>query len=393
MCTIGEKLVKARPHLMRLASLRGVTPDALDDVVQETLLEAWQTLDRLHSLKRLDVWLDGICRNICRRWHQRHQRFQARHVALTEMGEDESVLYLTDQTELDPAEEFSRQDLEVLLDRALGHLSAENRQAIELCYLHKLPQRETAMRLSMTISALEARLHRARRQLQQILSGVLRADAEALGLAIGGLASGDWREAREWCASCGRQHLSGLFQPQEDGTVQLLMRCPTCSPQQKSLALIGYLPAGSWHSFRPAIKRVAQTAYDYVVKRYHEDHQGRCVRCGAENPLYVMDTWAYSKRFLSSEGAGDADALLHFVLSCRACSYFFTGIVGSHMLFHPQVQHFRERYPRAIFRQHTQREYAGAPAIPVSLADPLSSAHLTVFLHCETIQVLAIREE
>jgi len=32
----------ARPHLLRLARLRGVAPDALEDVVQETLLVAWK---------------------------------------------------------------------------------------------------------------------------------------------------------------------------------------------------------------------------------------------------------------------------------------------------------------------------------------------------------------
>ncbi|HZR39337.1 MAG TPA: sigma factor, partial [Ktedonobacteraceae bacterium] len=65
---VEEALASARPRLLRLATVRGVAPDAIDDVVQETLLEAWQYLDRLRSPEHFDAWLDGICRNICRRW-------------------------------------------------------------------------------------------------------------------------------------------------------------------------------------------------------------------------------------------------------------------------------------------------------------------------------------
>ena len=65
---LEQALSAARPRLLRLAQRRGVTPDALDDVVQETLIEAWQHLSHLRSLERFDAWLDGICRNVVLRW-------------------------------------------------------------------------------------------------------------------------------------------------------------------------------------------------------------------------------------------------------------------------------------------------------------------------------------
>lgn len=72
----------------------------------------------------------------------------------------------------------------VLLDRAMSYLPDSARDAVELCYLAELPQAEAAARLGMTISALETRLHRARKQLRQVLNGALRADAESFGLAL-----------------------------------------------------------------------------------------------------------------------------------------------------------------------------------------------------------------
>jgi len=65
---LEQALSAARPRLLRLAQRRGVTPDALDDVVQETLIEAWRHLNHLRSLERFDAWLDGICRNVVLRW-------------------------------------------------------------------------------------------------------------------------------------------------------------------------------------------------------------------------------------------------------------------------------------------------------------------------------------
>ena len=40
---------RAEPRLQRLARARQVAPDAIDDVIQETLLEAWKSLQQLRD--------------------------------------------------------------------------------------------------------------------------------------------------------------------------------------------------------------------------------------------------------------------------------------------------------------------------------------------------------
>lgn len=74
---------------------------------------------------------------------------------------DEVSADLSDSLVIDPVEELERQDMQVLLDRALSHLEEGTRELIELCYLAELPQREVAQRLDMSLGALELKLHRA----------------------------------------------------------------------------------------------------------------------------------------------------------------------------------------------------------------------------------------
>src|SRR5260370_28550008 len=188
---LEQALSAARPRLLRLARRRGVTPDAADDVVQETLIEAWRHLNHLCSPERFDAWLDGICRNVVLRWARTQGVMVHWEASLSNSlveGQNEleesSELDIPDPMALDPMEELSRQDLAALLDRGLGYLSPGTRALVELHYLAELPQDETAARIGVTPSALKARLHRARRQLRQVLGSELRADAERFGLTL-----------------------------------------------------------------------------------------------------------------------------------------------------------------------------------------------------------------
>lgn len=264
-------LEAARPRLFQLARRQGVTPDATDDVIQETLFEAWQHLDQLRTPQRFEAWLFGICRNMCRRWARTHRaEWQQGNGLPLEAFRDLLALNIPDASVLDPAEEFSRQDLTALLDRALGFLSEENRQLIELCYLVEMPRPQIALHLHLSISALESRLRRARRQLQQILTGALRAEAEAFGLATGEERLSGWRESREWCLTCGRHHLSGIFEPLANGRINFRMRCPVCSHQgHDELISGGHVVFRGLSSFRPARKRVLSDL-DAFVRNYHE---------------------------------------------------------------------------------------------------------------------------
>ncbi|HJT55567.1 MAG TPA: RNA polymerase sigma factor, partial [Ktedonobacteraceae bacterium] len=136
-------LTETRQRLARLAQARGIEPHTIDDVVQETLLEAWSHLERLHTPAGFSLWIDEICRNVCRRAAHRREVDLLRRAPLSSPAPDEEepdlLAQLPAPEAFDPLEELSRQDMLLLLDRALGTLPPAVRQLIELCYLRELP--------------------------------------------------------------------------------------------------------------------------------------------------------------------------------------------------------------------------------------------------------------
>lgn len=198
-------MTAARTRLISLARGEGIPPETVEDVVQETLLEAWYHLTTLGTPERADAWLDGICRNMCRRWRRAASTAQHRYERLPDPSfADEApaqtgMVDFADPLVLDPVETLSHQDMEYLLDRALAYLPIQARQLVELCYLKELPQRQVAVQLGLTIGALEERLRRARRQLRQVLNSELRSAAQALDVPLDADPLWGWRETRGLC--------------------------------------------------------------------------------------------------------------------------------------------------------------------------------------------------
>jgi len=382
-----EKLLTvAQPRLLRIASLNGVSSDAVDDIVQETLIEAWRSLDHLNAPDRFDAWLDGICRNVCRRWLRARGLTALRETSLSSRfgrgySQDHTIpeIEVPDTQAFDPAEELDRQDLAVLLDRALGHLSSNAREVLELYYQAELPQREIALRLGLTINALEVRLHRARRQLREVLSGTLRADALEFGLAMNEELATGWRESREWCMLCGQHRLSGLFERMPDGRISLRMRCPGCLLQHDCdiVNTEGLISLEGLHSFRPALKRAMRAATGYWVSA---GRQPVCANCQVQvqNPIRIM---------CSHELGISIPNRLWLVRNCPKCGSVISMAV-SPFISNPAVQHFVAQNPRWISEPEMLVEHAGQTVIVVRFVNLATAARLTLLVHSQTLQVI-----
>jgi RNA polymerase sigma-70 factor (ECF subfamily) len=391
---IDRVLEAARPRLLRLARARGVPADEVDDAVQESLLIAWRNLAHLRQPERFDAWLDGICGHVCQ--HHLRQRWGDRaHLTLlgaTDGPEGALVVTddMTDPMGLDLAEELHRQDLQTLLDRALGYLTRSSREALELYYLAELPQREVAERLGLTLAALEARLYRTRMQLRQVLAGELRADAEAFGLALDADEAEGWRETREWCNFCGRHRLRGTFEPLPGGRVNFRLRCPECSPRFGTdiYNTGGAIPLSGRRSFHPAYKRLL----GLLKERFAGDHPRtlesgwlRCFGCG--HPAQAT---------LLPPGGGIANYPTQYrlVVECDACGGLVTPAAFAAYWGQPATAdtalRFVETHPHWMMEPDTRIDVAGRAAIRFRLADVAGSARLTILADAASLRILAM---
>lgn len=393
-------LQRLRPRLLRLAQLRGVPFDAVEDVVQETLLEAWKHRDRLQSLEGMQPWVEEICRNVCRR-HARRYWTDMQHATMLltsspfdedEPGEAEASFLetLPDGQTLDLSEELSRQDMTILLNQALGSLPEAARQIVELCYLREMPQREAAARLGLSLSALEARLHRARVQLRQILSGPLRQDAVALGLALDEDPGEGWQETRLWCSLCGRRRLLGTFVPQPDGSVNLHLECPDCRRRYgvKSVHSMGLVQLGKLCAFRPAWKRTMQGLSDQLTRALARGWYP-CTRCGAPASIRVMS----SSEVGSAKGYEPQVPYQFWVgWQCSRCGEKCMALSADELAYwsHPLARQFVLEHPRWVSLPDRPIEYQEQAAIHFRLADVTSADHLDVLADRRTLRILAV---
>lgn len=403
------QLTTTRLRLVRLARARGIEPHLIDDIVQETLLEAWSHLERLHAPAGFNAWIDEICRNVCRRFAQRRRR-ELRHDAQLlrslsgeELGDDdEEQDLLTDfpDTEtIDPLEELSRQDLVALLDRALGALPQASRQMVEMCYLLELPRSEVAARLGISSGTLDVRLHRTRRQLYRILHGPLSHEAEALGLALDAEMVEGWQETRLWCPSCARHRLQGCFlYPAADSEEpNLHLRCPECSQRfgQDTVHSMGLVSLAGLRSFRPAWKRTMQGLTDRLLQVLSQP-QRPCLYCGKPALIQVRgnDSAAAQPADLGNSGIDLYPFWIY--LRCVHCDNDMDGCgclpTVDQLVYwsHPLTRQFLQQHSRCSSEPGKIVEYQGQQAIYLQINDLESADRLTVLAHRQTLQILTL---
>jgi RNA polymerase sigma factor (sigma-70 family) len=396
-----QLLAGARPRLLRLARLRGVAPDALEDVVQETLLVAWKKFDSLDSPDHAQVWLDEICRNICLRYLRASATDASRRSPFSDVSpgaeqetlEESLAASAPDPHAVDPDERLSREALFQLLQQALKLLPEQTREAVELYYLHGLPQREAAVRLGLSISALETRLHRARQRLRQILNGELREEAAAFDLPLDGEEPAlGWRATGMWCYYCGRQRLHGSFETLANGQRYLRMRCPSCS-QRFGFDIVngkGLVGVDHLRSFQPAFKRTMRAISRHLLQAV-ANGQMSCKFCGKLAPIEVGGP----KQEVSSTPDDPLKRRFWIRGLCPHCGRMLGGFSADDAVYwsHPAIQAFILRRPRWRNEPDLPITYQGQPAILFRLSDRMSAAQLDVIAHRQTLRVLATVEK
>jgi RNA polymerase sigma-70 factor (ECF subfamily) len=135
--------------------------EAAEDAAQETFLRAYQNIHRYDPSRSFATWLLSIAAHYCID-RLRRRRFMTLSI---DDDDEEHPMELPDQSAINPEAETARREEQEQLQQILLSLNATDRAAIVMRYWYDFSEVEIAESLSLTVSAVKSRLHRARREL------------------------------------------------------------------------------------------------------------------------------------------------------------------------------------------------------------------------------------
>lgn len=125
-----------------------------DDLLQDTFIKALAEGSRFCQLDNARAWLFRVTRNrLIDHYRTRKQ-----------------TIGIPDYLPHHPPEDEPVANLAQCLPRALGELSAQDSEAIRVCDLDGLPQRDYAEHLGISPAGAKSRLQRARKRLKEHLN-------------------------------------------------------------------------------------------------------------------------------------------------------------------------------------------------------------------------------
>lgn len=147
------------PHRDRLYRLAlGITLDTADaeDIVQDTMLKAWERREEWPQIKSMEAWLSQICKNLA----LDHEKKRSRIVPLnTDEPHQSPFINLQSKHE-------DREGLQ-LLHRLMSELTPPQDDIVRLRDVEGLSYREIAEQLDLSEDQVRVYLHRARARLRE----------------------------------------------------------------------------------------------------------------------------------------------------------------------------------------------------------------------------------
>jgi RNA polymerase sigma-70 factor (ECF subfamily) len=138
-----------------------------EDLAQEAFVRAWRSLRQFRGDSTFRTWLHGIAVNVIRTHRGRRSRLRRFCSAPAAEGDG------------DPLERASVDDgieagvvMRQAIDRALGQIPAELREAVVLRDIQGLEYKEIAAALDVPVGTVESRIFRGRQRLRPLLENL-----------------------------------------------------------------------------------------------------------------------------------------------------------------------------------------------------------------------------
>jgi|SRR5712692_5230491 len=160
----GILVERYQDEFARYAKYMTGSEDEAADIIQESLVRAYRSLQRCKDRANFKGWLFRIVSNQCKSHLARRRRR-----TLERLSEEAATVPALE----DPGADAEAADVRRKVHQALQELPTDQREALVLKYVEGLSLPEMAEILSASVSALKMRLMRARRELLAKLPGVV----------------------------------------------------------------------------------------------------------------------------------------------------------------------------------------------------------------------------
>jgi RNA polymerase sigma-70 factor (ECF subfamily) len=156
-----SRLVEAyqRPVYNLCYRMLGNAGDA-EDAAQETFIRAYKALHRYDLNRKFSSWLLSIASNYCIDQHRR------RKLPTFSMDEFESPIIPDKGMSMEGL--LMQDERQEQVSALLENLNPKDKAAVVLRYWYDYSYDEIATELSLTVSAVKSRLHRARKELAEV---------------------------------------------------------------------------------------------------------------------------------------------------------------------------------------------------------------------------------
>jgi len=165
-------------RLLRQATALCRDPSAAEDLVSETLVQAWKSLATYNETCRLSTWLYAI---LLHRYQKSVRAARSRPIALARLARADAEKHQDahdnlSSSEASPAVALAQKELAAGLRRAVESLPEKHRLVVLLRFFEEASLEEIATVLNCSMGTVKSRLHHALEKLRLMKSNVNLSD-------------------------------------------------------------------------------------------------------------------------------------------------------------------------------------------------------------------------
>lgn len=156
-------LAEHSASVVKVARAYTITNEECQDLAQEILLQAWQSLANFDRRSSPATWFYRVALHTAMNWHRKDRPRRSRQQSFIDVQ-------LVSSESADQAEQIEQREMVDELYRAIRQLPKAD-AALVLLYLDELSYREMAEVLGISESNVGVRLNRAKKLLGELMKG------------------------------------------------------------------------------------------------------------------------------------------------------------------------------------------------------------------------------